>query len=745
MAKRPRKSAGLPTKEELLDFVRENPAAFSRREIARAFNVAAPNRSALRDLLRTLEEEGLVERRRGRRLAQPGQLPSVAVIEITAIDAEGEVLARPVSWRAAEPPPRIYLAPVRGRPAPGPGDKVLARLTRLDAGNYEARTMRRLEGGPTHLLGVYALSGATGRLRPTDRRYRGEFTVAAADSGGAKPGEIVRAETLGGRVHGLAQARIVERLGALDDPRSASLVAIHTHGIPTEFSREAKAKAARPAPIGKRDDLRTLNLVTIDDEDARDFDDAVWAEPDADPSNPGGWHLVVAIADVAWYVQPGDALDLCGRERGNSVYFPDRVVPMLPEALSNGLCSLNPSEDRPCLAVHLWLDKLGQKRRHYFVRALMRSAARLTYAEVEAAHGGQPVKTTTARRKKEIAALYGAFDVLTMARHERGTLDLDLPERRIVIDPAGRIEKVEPRPRYDSHRLIEEFMIVANVAAAETLEHLRQPCMYRVHEQPPAEKVEALRSYLASLGYRLAKGQALRPRHFSQIVKKVEDTPHSHAVNEAILRAQAQAIYSPDNLGHFGLALSRYSHFTSPIRRYADLLVHRALIAGLHLGEGGLTEDAESAFAEIGKHISMTERRAAMAERNALDRLTTAFLADKVGAVFDARISGVIRAALFVTENETGANGIVPALALGDDFFRFDETRKALIGRHTRTAFVIGDRMRVRLIEANPVTGNLMFAPETDEPTRPARVRGRGTGTKAPRKRPGGEKSSKKR
>ncbi len=701
------KAPPVPTKEEIREFIESSPGHVGKREIARAFHLTGPHRPLLRQLLRELEEEGAIQRGRKRRFARHGALPDVMVVEITGTDPDGELLARPLVWREEGAPPRIYMAPERrGQPALGSGDRALARLRRLSDDVYEGRTIRRISAGPARVLGVYEMTGEGGRLVPTDRRQKREFLLTKADAGEAKPGELVLADVLPGRPLGLRHARVVERLGSMTSPRAISLVAIHSHGIPTEFTPEAlaQAEATGPAPAAGRDDLRPLPLVTIDGEDARDFDDAVWAEPDGD-----GWHVIVAIADVAWYVRPGDALDRCAYERGNSVYFPDRVVPMLPEALSNGWCSLRPDEERPCLAAHMWLDAEGALRRHRFVRGIMRSAARLTYERVQEARDGRPDDGTAPLADSVIAPLYGAWEALAAARKRRGVLELDIPERKVEVDAAGRVAQVVPRPRLDSHRLIEDFMIAANVAAAETLERLRQPVMYRVHDRPAQDRLEMLRDFLRTLDLPLAKGQDLRPQHFNRIIEKAAGTPHARLVSEVILRSQAQAVYAPENLGHFGLGLARYAHFTSPIRRYADLLVHRALIRGLGLGEGALGGEEAEKFVAIGEHISVTERRAATAERDAVNRFTTAFLADRVGSVFAARVSGVTRFGLFVTLDETGADGLVPVRSLPDDYYIHDEARHSLVGRRSGRAYRLGDAVEVLLVEAQPVTGSLVF------------------------------------
>jgi ribonuclease R len=699
--------ARLPSREAVRRFIRESPGRVGKREIARAFGLGPEHRAELRALLQALEAEGATEPAGHRRFRPAGRLPETMVVEITGTDADGDAIARPVGWRADGPAPRIVMAPERrGQAALAPGARVLARLKPLPPRRgetlYEGRTVKRLAEAPGRILGVFRAGPRGGRIEPTDRRSRAEWTVPPGNEHGALDGEIVLATPLPYQGFGLKPATVVERLGGVSDARSISLISIHTHGIPQDFTPEAlaEAKRARRVSLGRRTDLRRLPLVTIDGEDARDFDDAVFAEPDG-----GGFRLVVAIADVAHYVRPGSALDAAARGRGNSVYFPDRVVPMLPEALSNGWCSLRPDEERGCLFVEMRIGADGRKTAHRFGRGLMRSAARLTYDEVQRAReagddlGGLP-----------LAALYGAFHALLAARAARGTLDLDLPERRVVLDAGGNVAAVAPRPRLDSHRLIEEFMVLANVAAAEELERHKLPCMYRIHPPPSDEKLETLRGFLQPFGISLPPGNQIHPRDLDRVLRQVAGTAEALLVNEVMLRSQSQASYSPDNIGHFGLGLPRYAHFTSPIRRYADLLVHRALIKGLRLGLGGLTEDEAGAFTDIGEHITLTERRAAAAEREAVDRYLAAFMADKVGAHFPARISGVTRFGVFVTILGSGASGIVPISSLQPgDFYMHDEKAQTLTGRHSGQSFRLAQDVEVRLAEANPVTGSLVF------------------------------------
>jgi ribonuclease R len=702
---KPRRPNGLPSRQEIIEFIAASPSPIGKREIAKAFKVRPADRVALKGLLKDIERAGPVERA-GRRLAPTGALPEIAVVELFALDEGGDALCRLLGADPADPQtPRIRLA--GGTASLGLNERGVVRLRRLDDGSYAAALIRKLTAEGERVLGVFnAGNDGGGTVTPTDRKNKATYRVRPAEALKAQDGELVLAAALPLPRLGLPHVQIVERLGRLGDPRSISLVAIHTHGIPTEFSEAAlaEAEAARPVTLDRRTDLRAIPLVTIDGADARDFDDAVWAEPDGD-----GWHILVAIADVSWYVRPGSALDRAAQERGNSVYFPDRVVPMLPEALSNELCSLKPEVERACLAIHLWLDAAGNVTRHQTVRGLMRSAARLTYEEVQVAMDGPP----GALRDTILAPLYGAYQALDQARRRRGTLELDLPERRVVLGEDGAVLRIERRQRLDSHKLIEEFMIAANVAAAEALEQTKRPCMYRVHDAPDPAKLAALQDFLDSLGIhglKLSKGQVIKPHHFGKILAEAAGRPEAPLVNDLVLRSQAQAVYSPENLGHFGLALRRYAHFTSPIRRYADLLVHRALVAGLKLGEGALDPVEPEAFAELGAHISRTERRAALAERSTIDRYTTAFMATHVGASFAGRISGVARFGLFVTLDDTGADGLVPISSLPADYYHHHAEGHCLIGERSRRSFTLGDRVEVKLIEADPIAGGMVFA-----------------------------------
>jgi ribonuclease R len=720
---KPPKAAPLPTRQELKDYIVKADQKIGLREVARAFQIKPDDKKALRGLIKSLEGDGTLERAGRKTVAPAGRLPETAVVEVTGIDRDGEALARPVVWDGPGRPPIIFMrAEARGQAALAPGARVLARLKPIGPEKYEGRTLKRIAERAGSIVGVFQPTQHGGRIEPTDRRQKSEWVVPAGETMGALADEIVRGEPLpGAKFLGPKPARITERLGLSTDARSVSLIAIATHGIPIDFPDAALAEAetARATPLGKRLDLRDLPLITIDGADARDFDDAVFAEP-----AEGGFRLIVAIADVAHYVKPGSALDKAAAERGNSCYFPDRVVPMLPEALSNGWCSLKPNEPRGCLFVEMRIDRHGVKQAHQFGRGLMRSAARKIYEAVQAEHEADATQHEH---------LYAAYAALKTARTARGTLDLDLPERKVELGEDGQVINIAPRQRLDSHRLIEEFMILANVCAAETLEKLHQPCMYRVHAPPSAEKLDNLRAFLGTLDISLQPGDQLHPRDLDRVLQLVAGTEKAALVNETVLRSQSQAEYSPDNIGHFGLALSRYAHFTSPIRRYADLMVHRALITGLKLGRDGLSPEDVSRFPDIAEQITATERRATLAERDSTDRYLALYLQHRVGELFAARVSGVTKFGLFVTLPETGASGFLSMASLPDDFWMHDEATQSLIGKRTRRTYQLAQTLDVRLVEARPVTGGLLFAPADGGAARPGRQAPRGKVPGAPK------------
>ena len=722
MSSHPHKHNALPSREDLLAFIGKEAGNVGTREIARAFGLKNADRAALKQMLRDLADEGAIEKRR-KKLHRAGTLPDVVLADISGRDADGELIAVPAEWDegAHGEPPRIRLhVPRRARQGevPGVGDRALLRTERSsdaeDGILYQGRVIKIIGRAKHRVLGVFRkLPGGGGRLAPIDKKSLGrELAIPAGATHEAEEGDLVAVEVSRGGRLGLPTARVKERLGSLATEKAVSLIAIHAHGIPHTFSREVlrEAEAARPAKLQGREDWREIPLVTIDPVDAKDHDDAVFARPDTDPKNPGGFIIDVAIADVAYYVTPGSALDREAVARGNSVYFPDRVVPMLPERISNDLCSLKPGLDRPAIAVRMVIGADGRKREHRFYRVLIRSLAKLHYAQVQAAIDGQPDDATQPLLPLVIAPLYAAYSALKNARGERGPLDLDLPERKILLKPDNTIDRVISPQRLEAHRLIEEFMILANVAAAETLERASVPFIYRVHDEPAIEKLHALREFLGTLDISLPKSGAMRPERFNAILNRVKGRDTENLVNEVVLRSQAQAEYTAENYGHFGLNLKRYAHFTSPIRRYADLVVHRALIRALKLGDDGLpAAETMRSLGEISARISAAERRAMAAERETVDRLIAHFLADRIGAVFKGHVGGVTRSGLFVKLDDTGADGFIPAATLSHEYFRYNERAHALVGDDSGETYRLGDVVTVRLVEAAPVAGALRF------------------------------------
>ncbi|MFK7878919.1 ribonuclease R [Roseobacter sp.] len=701
----------IPTKSEILDWISENPALTAKRDIAKAFGIKGAARIDLKRVLKELEAEGHLEKRK-RSYQDPDRLPPVSVLQITGPDKDGDLFAKPMEWQGAGVEPVILVVPRASDPALGAGDRILARLTLIkgEAYHYEARLIRRIGTNPRRVMGVFRKTAEGGRILPVDKGSDKEWQVASDATHGAKDGELVEAEQAGpkGRL-GLPRARIVERLGDPSAAKAVSLIAIHQQGIPDAFPDDVIAQADRAEPIGLagREDLRDLPLITIDPSDARDHDDACFAHADEDPENVGGHIVWVAIADVAAYVTPGSALDREARKRGNSTYFPDRVVPMLPDRLSGDLCSLHEGVPRACIAVRMQLDADGNKLSHRFHRGVMRSPASLHYEEVQQAVDGAPNDRCSALLEPVLKPLYAAYDALVSARKRRQPLELDLPERRIELTEDGKVTAVNFKDRLDAHRLIEEFMVLANVAAAETLIAKKVPLLFRVHEEPSPEKLDALRETAKANGFNLAKGQVLKTAHLNRLLKEAEGTDEAELINMSTLRSMTQAYYGPHNLGHFGLALPRYAHFTSPIRRYADLIVHRALIAAHGWGKDGLRPEDYDELEQIGTHISETERRSMIAERDTTDRYMASFLSERVGNEFSGRVSGIARFGVFVKLDETGADGLIPMRSIGREYFHYDAEAGTLMGSDTGMMISLGQRATVRLAEAAPVTGGI--------------------------------------
>ena len=709
----------MPDRDAILAFIRQTPGAVGKREIARAFGLHGEAREELKQLLAEMEEEGLLETGPGRSLHRAGHLPRVAVLVVQSADGV-RVIATPEKWEGEGPAPRVVIGTGRGRPGAGrrerheAGDRLLTRIEG-EPPKYLGTIIKKLSKGHATIMGIVRKDerGAL-LLRPLDKRERRSWPIHHGSD--VQPGELVRAELKGAGAR--TAAHVTARLG---DPfasnASLSDIAIAEKGIPAEFPEDALREAERAARLWagvkqgedtKREDWRDIPLITIDPADARDHDDAVWAEPQAH-----GWTLLVAIADVSWFVLPGSPLDRQAFDRGNSVYFPDQVVPMLPEALSADACSLKAGTDKAVLAARMEVDRDGEIIGASFHRARVRIAANLAYEEAQAIIDG---RAENALKEPVLEPLWACWAALSKARARREPLELDLPEKRVILDAEGRVKGIAVRERFDAHRLIEDMMIAANVAAAKALEAKKAPVMYRDHEAPSREKLTSLKEYLGTMGISFALGQVVKPATFNQITKKAEGRPDATEISEAVLRSQTQAYYAPRNEGHFGLALGSDAHFTSPIRRYSDVLVHRALVSAYRLGPGGLPEGADQRFAAIGEHISFTERRAMEAERETLDRYIARHLGAHVGQVVRARISGVQAFGFFATVDGIGGDGLVPVSALGEERFRFDEAGRYLEGSESGTRYAQGQRLELRLEEADPVTGSLRFSIPGVEP-----------------------------
>ncbi|QIA23340.1 ribonuclease R [Mesorhizobium sp. AA22] len=708
-----------PSRDEILRYIAENPDRSGKRDIAKAFALRGEDRIWLKDILRDLQDEGLLTKER-KRLARVGAVAHVAVLDIFGRDADGVLLAHPTEAVGNGEPPVIAIRVSRGGgPTPGIGDRVLAKTFPTDDATgpaYTGRVMKIFEKRTDAVLGVFrVLQDGTFRIEPVERRQP-ELVVDKEFQNGAKNGDLVEVEPARASRYGLPRAKVLTVLGSLTNEKAVSMIAIHAHDIPHIFPADviAEAEAVKPATLAGREDWRKLPLVTIDPADAKDHDDAVFAISDPDEKNPGGVVVTVAIADVAAYVRYGTALDREALKRGNSVYFPDRVVPMLPERISNDLCSLRDGQDRPALAVRMTFSADGRKLRHSFHRIMMKSAAKLAYPQAQAAIDGAPDDKTGPILDTVLKPLWDAYAVVKRGRETRQPLELELPERKILLKEDGTVDRVVVPERLDAHKLIEEFMIQANVAAAETLEAKRQALVYRIHDAPSLAKQESLREFLQTLGLSLARGAQMRPNQFNGILDRVRGADHEGLVNEVVLRTQMQAEYSPSNIGHFGLNLKRYAHFTSPIRRYADLIVHRGLIAALGFGAGGLTQDEAERLEEVSALISATERRAMAAERDTVDRLIAAYLAERVDDRFDARISGVTKSGLFVQLPQYGADGFIPVSSLDGDYYIYDETARSLFGERTGKGYQLADRVEVRLIEVAPMAGAMRFEMLTD-------------------------------
>ncbi len=729
----PRKpKSGLPTRQQILDFIAESGQPAGKREIGRAFGLSGHDKILLKALLKDMADEGLIDASPGRAFHKAGGVPKVTVLRVASVDDSGNVWAVPEQWHAETPAPKLRVIERGRRSALALNDRILARTEERGQGHV-AHPMKKLARAAELVLGVVRQEGDRFWLTPVEKKERRELAIS--ELGDAQAGDLVLAEPSGRPPR--VSARVDAVLGDPFAPRSFSLIAIHKHGIRDRFNDEAIAEAAvvSKMPLSdEREDLTHLPIVAIDPADARDHDDAIWAEAREDKD---GWDAIVAIADVSFYARPGSELDKEARARGNSVYFPDRVVPMLPEELSADICSLKEGQARAAMACHLHVGKDGQLKSWRFARAKICVAANIAYEDAQAAIDGTPGLVDPQVVEKALKPLWQCWTALLAARNRRQPLELDIPERRVVLDEKGRILSVAARERLDAHRLVEDYMIAANVAAARALEAKKAPVMYRVHEAPGREKLVALKDYLATFDLEFALGQVIRPAIFNAIITRFGEREGRQEIMEQLLRTQMQARYSPERLGHFGLALPTYAHFTSPIRRYADLIVHRALTRSYRLGEGGLTDHEAEAMEVTGELISMLERRAMEAERDTVDRYVAAFLADQVGQIVRCRITGVQPFGFFATVDELGGDGLVLAADLGTEYFRYDEKARTLVGEESGETYRVGQRLELRLAEANPVSGGLRFElPEGSYggPSRPRRDRVR-AGAKPPPRR----------
>ncbi len=723
----------IPSREAILEALRRlgRPAGFEA--LAAALGVEGErDLTALTRRLRAMERDGQLLRDRRGRYGIPERMDLVAGRVIGHPDGFGFLVPEEGGGEDLFLPPREMRAVMHG-------DRVLARVTGIDArGRREAAVVEVLERAHKTVVGRYRTAHRMGFLTPSDRRIPQDIAIPPGDELGARDGQIAVAEIVTPPTRRtLAVGRLIEVLGDHLAPGMETEVAIRAHEIPHVWPQDVLEEAARlPAQVSEedkhgREDLRALPLVTIDGEDARDFDDAVFAERTA-----RGFRLVVAIADVAHYVRPGSALDREAYARGNSVYFPRRVIPMLPEQLSNHLCSLNPQVDRLCMACEIEVSRTGRLGRYRFFEAVMRSHARLTYTLAARIL----VERDTALRREYAALvppledLYALYRVLHAERLKRGAVDFELPETRIVFDDHGRIRKILPLERNDAHRLIEECMLAANVCAADYLQRHNVPAPFRVHEGPPPDKLAALREFLAGLGLSLGGGDRPQARHYAKLLKAVQRRPDARLVQMVLLRSLAQAVYSPDNIGHFALGYPHYAHFTSPIRRYPDLVIHRAIKCLLAGEKPPLTrEEAE----RIGVHCSMTERRADEATREAVRFLKAQYMQAHVGETFDGIISGVTSFGLFVELSEVYVDGLVHITALGDDYFHFDPAHHRLLGERTRRVFRLGDKLAVRVVRVDLDEAKIDFELAEPPPSASASAAGETLPAGRRRARPG--------
>jgi ribonuclease R len=698
----------IPSRDEISVAMERAGQPLTLEALAPRFEIhTEQHRRALEARLKAMVRDGQLIRNRAREYCLTRHLDLITGTVLAHRDGFGFL-------RPDDGSPDIYLS-ARAMSELWDSDRVAVRTNDTPRGK-EGHVAEILARGKSHVVGLFRRERGIDSVIE-DGDSRAEILIARGESNGAKPGDIVKVEVLEHptkRSH--AVGRVVQIVGKHDQPSIETDVAMLAHGIPYEWPIDVLAEARgfpKEVPANAKDgreDLRSLPLVTIDGADARDFDDAVFAEPQGD-----GWRLIVAIADVAHYVQPDSPLDREARSRGTSVYFPDRVVPMLPEELSNGLCSLNPHVDRLSLACEMSVSARGEVVRSRFFDCVFRSAARLTYSEAAEILESPRPRSPNAHLKPALMPLLDVYRAFDKARRGRGAIDFDLPETKIQLDERGKVKSVYAAERLVTHKLIEECMIAANVEAAKRMRKAKIPGLYRVHEAPGEDKLEELLLFLQTFGYKLSP-QKITPKEINTIIERVQGKPEEELVETVMLRSMMQARYQPANVGHFGLALGAYAHFTSPIRRYPDLLVHRAL---KWLNQKGGTKGYRYNLEEmqrLGEHCSRTERRADDATRDVAERLKCLYLKDHIGETFDGIIGGVVPFGLFIRLRELQADGLVHVTSLPKDYYHRDPTGTALTGEHTRESYRLADPMRVRLVAVNVEERKVDFVPAEAEP-----------------------------
>lgn len=692
----------LPSREYILQLLAEAGCPVDVDAFAEQLHITEDEYELFQRRLGAMQRDGQLMINRKRQLCLPEKLDLI----------KGRVEGHPDGFGFVVPDEGgddLYLSPKEMHRVLH-GDRVLVRVAGFDRrGRREAKIVEVLEHVNKFVVGRYYLEGGVGFVIAENRRINQDILVPPEHAGGAKSGQVVTVEILTQPgAHNEAVGRVSEILGSFTSPGMEIEIALRKHDLPYVFPPEVEKQAGKlPAKVMKKDmagreDIRHLPLVTIDGETARDFDDAVYCEP----QGRNGFRLVVAIADVSHYVRPGDALDTEAYNRGNSVYFPRRVIPMLPEALSNGLCSLNPEVDRLAMVCDMQVSGSGSIKDYRFYPAVIHSHARLTYNQVwDWLSGAAKPDDRQAALMPHLTALDKLFRVLLKARAKRGAIDFGSTETQIIFDEQGKIKEIVPVIRNDAHRIIEECMLAANVCASEYLQKHKQPALYRVHEGPTAEKLAALRAFLAEFGLDLGGGDKPHAKDYAALLDKIKDRPDHGLLQTVMLRSLKQAIYSPDNKGHFGLAYEAYTHFTSPIRRYPDLLVHRgikAVLAGEKLPAKGLEE--------IGLHCSMTERRADDATRDVDAWLKTYFMQDRIGDEYDGTVSAVTSFGLFVAIDDIFIEGLVHVSELGQDYFHYDAAKHMMLGERTGKRYRLGDRVRIKVMRADIETSKIDFS-----------------------------------